>query len=492
MGSLNDDVWLDNAAQWSKLARLVRRRGCCGLDTEFYNVDVKKQSCVGRARVHVWSLSVRSESRSPLGFHRAVGWVLPAEALFHPELKAMLEDASIKKYVHNQSVDDHSIHNHGVDLKGCLNTLNLARWVWPEYKTDGGFGLKNLMVKRLHREVVCEFTGLTGPGKKDGKYKLPKNGTPGLVDYQRTVRTVREKRVEVTDCSCGEAKCRKRKGHEKTKRVELVEVVKEKLIWDRYPLETIVPGHPRFPLLEEYAMVDAIAALELGELAEKEADPAPWPPWDGEKYPAPHRPAFAQSVEDEVVIMERNGFPVDRPFCRKQLEQIAIDEEAELAWLHRWYVRNAPVAGPHSRRVSDKIWTSPTRLVMMLDVLGMPRSPIWKKGMVKDGDVKTDEVAMTWLSKERPEMAKFVTHFLKLKRIRIGKKYHGQLAASSGVIHPICGPAGDSDDRVGAITGRLGIKGEYQAQAMPKEGERDAYQVRRAIVANLVPEVNAN
>lgn len=188
--------------------------------------------------------------------------------------------------------------------------------------------------------------------------------------------------------------------------------------------------------------------------------------------------------------MERAGFPVDRPFCREQLAKALTDEEEELAWLYRWYVRNAPIEGPHSRAQVDKIWTSPTRLILMLDGLGLPRSPIWKKGMVKEGDVKTDETAMTWLAKEVPAMSKFVGHFVKLKRIRSGKKYHTKLANSTGRIHPICGPAGDGDDRNGAITGRLGIKGEFEGAQMPKEGDKDLYKVRRAIVANPVPEVN--
>ncbi len=477
MGVLNELVWLDNAEQWTALAGLVRRRGCCGLDSEFYNVDVRKQSCVGRARVHVWSIAVRSNRKSPLGFHRAVGWVLPAEALQHPDLKALLEDASIRKYLHNQPVDDHAFHNHGVNLRGCLNTLNYARWKWPEFKELGGFGLKNLMVEKLHRDIVCAF-----------EVKKPKDDYWGLTNFQRTLVTEKQKTVVELVCSCGEPGCRKRKGHEKTKVESMVTVVKHRLVWDLYPLESIVPGHPRWDLLVEYAAEDAIAALEVAELADGEPDPAPWPPWQHGTGPAPHRPAFPQDVEDEVVAMERAGFPVDRPFCRAQLAKIAMDEEAELDWLHRWYVRNAPIEGPHNRAATDKIWTSPTRLVLMLDRLGLPRSPVWKRGMVKDGDVKTDETAMTWIAKEVPAMAKFVKHFIQLKRIRGGKKYHTKLANSDGTVHPICGPGGDSDDRVGAITGRLGIKGEFEAQQMPKDGDKDPYQVRRAIVANPVPD----
>lgn len=471
---MNEHVYLDTPELWDRLARLLRRRGECGLDSEFYNVDVRKQSCVGRARIHVFSIAVRSDRKSPLGFHRAVGWVLPVAALESATLRAALEDETIRKFVHNQPVDDHSFHNHGVKLKGCLNTLNYARWRWPELKVEGGFGLKNLMGVRLHRNIVCEFSV-----KK--KWLSPDNW--GLVNFQRLDKWTVTKTVEETVCSCGVPKCRKRKGHEKTTRTVEVVIPKEKLRWGEYTLESIVPGHPRWELLLEYAAEDAIAAMELKELMDAEPDPAPWPPWSSE--PAP-RPSFAQDVDDEVVFMERRGFPVDRKFCREQLAKIVVDEEAELAWLHRWYVRNSPFDGPHRREDTDKTWTSAPRLIRLLDALEIPHSPIWKKGRVKDGDVKTDETAMDWIRREVPAMSSLVSHYIRLKRIRSGKKYHTKLGDSSGHIHPICGPAGDSDDRNGAISGRLGIKGEFEAQQMPKEGEKDLYQIRRAIVANPV------
>src|ERR1041385_8002564 len=76
-----EDAYLDQPEAWERLALVVREAGVCGLDTEFYGLDVRKESCVKLARVHVWSIAVRTEARSPLGFARARGWVRPVEAL---------------------------------------------------------------------------------------------------------------------------------------------------------------------------------------------------------------------------------------------------------------------------------------------------------------------------------------------------------------------------------------------------------------------------
>src|ERR1700744_1081972 len=96
-----DDVYVGEPDGWLALARTIRAAGTIGLDSEFYGLDVRKQSCVGLARVHVWSVAVRTKSRSPIGFHRCRGWVLPVDALDCAELRAALEDASITKCVHN-------------------------------------------------------------------------------------------------------------------------------------------------------------------------------------------------------------------------------------------------------------------------------------------------------------------------------------------------------------------------------------------------------
>jgi hypothetical protein len=379
----------------------------------------------------------------------------------------VLEDPAIIKAVHNQPVDDHAIHNHGVDLKGCINTLGLSRWVWPELVTSGGFGLKNLMFVKLRRDPICEFND--------------------VVNDERQVLVSRWKKVCRTVCACGVEGCRKRKAelgpigtdslisHDKRRTEEDVEVVREKLERFQHPLESIVPGHPRWELLVRYAAEDAVAALEVLELAQSTNNPAAFP-YRGT------RPGFSQAVEDEVVLMERTGFRVDVDYAAAQATRAEADEASELAWLRRWYLAN-DLDPEHTDEDIDAIWSSPKQLTELLDSLSVPRSPVWKKGRVKPGEVKLDQVALEWVAKEVPDVGPLIKHLLQLKRIRSGKKYLVKIRDSGGWVNPICGPAGDADDRNGAVTGRLGIKGVLEAQQLPTREAADLYQIRKAVIA---------
>lgn len=452
--------YLDEPWQWDALVTLCRAAGGFGCDSEFDGLNVGKQSCVGRARVHVWSVAVRTDRLDPRGYHRCRGYVLPASSLDYTPLRALLEDESVRKDLHNQSVDDHAFHNHGIRLRGARNTLGLVRWYRPELVNEPGrFKLKSLMHSMLGRSPVCTFKE--------------------LVSYERQVQVPKEKQVTRQECSCGVEGCRKRKGHEKREWLETVTVYREKTERGEYPLRDIVKGHERFPLLCEYAVEDAVAAEQLGELCDETDNPAPFPF-------APHRPGFCQAVEDAIVEMERVGIPVDRAWARDKVVEAEAMEEKELVWLHKWFVANAPTEGPHRREGVDPIWSSPTQKVRLFDELGFPRSPVWAKGRVKGDDVKMDWRAMEWIAANHPPATKLLGRLLHLQRIRSGKKYLIKLRDSSGLINPICGPAGDDDDRAGAVTGRLGIKGELEAQQLPKEGVKDLFGVRRGLVANEV------
>lgn len=469
------DAYLDRPEQWAALVRLVRLVGCCGLDTEFYNVDPSAQSCVGRAKIHVWSIAVRTKRLSPLGFHYCRGWMLPAAALEFPALKELLEDAAIRKELHNQPVDSHAFRNHGVILRGGRNTLGLVRWTHPGLiNQPGRFKLKALMVSLLRREPICSFKQVVG--------------------FTWIEWVPRLKKVKVSLCSCGEAGCRKRKGHEKTKRVDEVTVYRERKVDDEYPLESILPAdgyrleHPRWALLILYAIEDAIAALQIAELADEAEDPAPWP-YGGV------RPTFSQEDEEATIALEAVGFHVDVPWCTATHEVASADEERELVWLHRWYIVNAPTYGPWKRENGttkggtpvknglDSLWGSPTKKLALFDELGFPRSPIWAKGRVKPGEAKMDWKAMEWIAKNHPPAKQVIPHLLELQKIRSNKKYLSKLRDSGGYVHPICGPAGDEDDRAGAVTGRKAIKGEFEAQQLPTKEEKDKYNVRKAVIA---------
>lgn len=483
---------------WKVLAGILREAGTFGLDTEFHGLDVRKQSCVGRATIHVWSVAVRTGRKSPLGFARARGWVLPREALDHPELRAVLEDPGITKCVHNQPVDDHAMHNHGVQLRGCLNTLDLARWSWPELVSEGGFGLKNLMYVKLHREPVCEYED--------------------VVSDERTVQLEKVKVVKRTVCICGTEGCRARKPrpcpvcaadpeiscdtcgdigeirHDKSKVREEVPYVVEKQERFKHPLESIVPGHPRWDLLVKYAAEDAVAALEIAELAQEEEDPAPWP-YGGKftkrtgKYQITARtprPGYSQAVSDQVVLMERTGFRVDTEYCTEMVRRAEEDEAKTLYWLRRWYRANLTDEDWLTYEDDDvnAIWSSPKQLGELFDYLDFPRSPVWKKGRVRDGDNKLDATALEWIAKEESGAKQLIGKLIRLKRIRSGKKYLLKLRDCGGFANPICGDASEvGGGRFGAKTGRLAIKGVVEAQQLPSNPALDLYQIRKAVVA---------
>lgn len=418
-------------------------------------------------------------------------------ALAHPGLRALLEDASVRKEIHNQPVDHHAFANHGIQLGGGRNTLGLLRWHRPGLiNTPGRFKLKSVMRSLLGRDPVCSFKE--------------------AVEYVRTETVTKRKKVKVKGCSCGVEGCRKRKAelvltvpvsHDKWERLEDVEVSRERLVKDKYPLESIVPGvrcfgcqscmftcdhwntppHPRWDLLVRYAIEDAVAALQVAEICDDTPDPAPWP-YGGE------RPKYSQEDEDATIAMEAVGIPVDVEWCRVTADIAAADEEKELLWLHRWYVANAPGYGPWKREPTvekngkkrkdgvDAIWASPTKKIRLFDELDIPRSPIFAKGRVKKGEWCLDWKAMEWIAANYKPAKQLMEHLLRLQKIRSNKKYLVKLRDSGGMVHPICGPAGDEDDRSGAVTGRKAIKGEFEAQQLPTKEEKDLYQVRKAVI----------
>lgn len=443
-----------------------------GLDTEFYGLDIKKESTVYRARIHVWSIAIRSSTFDAKGYTKAVGFVLPVEALQHTGIRRALSSKAILKAVHNQPVDAHALANHGIQLRGALNTLNLCRWVWPEMNKVPGYTLKSLMNTKLGREPICTFKQ--------------------LVSYEYFEPVEKFKQVKRNVYSCGRDSCRKRNCHSKSVVFETVPYIREYKRKSVYPLESIIPGHTRFNLLVDYAAEDAVAALELLELALRAEDPAPYPYPDKDGN-IPTRPGFNQVVEEALIEMERNGFRVDVDYCRMQSGRAAQDENKTLNELYQWTIKNGQSGLSQSE--IDAIWSSPKQLIAFLDLLKARRSPIWKKGLVKRGTWKTDSTALDWVRKshidDKPHISELLKLVLHLRKIRSGKKYVDKLPrfiANDGYVHPVCGPAGDSDDSVGAVSGRLGMKNP-EGQQLPKPDEeessekKDLYCVRRAIIA---------
>lgn len=177
-------MWLERPDQWDKLAEHLRNAGEFGYDTETYG-QPDKTSPQHRARVHCWSVGLLSAVRSPRGYRRAVGRVLPLAALLSPAIRAVMADGSIRKWAHNAPHDRHATENEGVEIRGLEDSLQYLRVACPG-RLD--YGLK-----------AAEAWAL-GYG--------PRPTFMDMVSYQATVVHARRRRER--GCTCGANPCRAR------------------------------------------------------------------------------------------------------------------------------------------------------------------------------------------------------------------------------------------------------------------------------------------
>jgi hypothetical protein len=177
-------VWLERPDQWDKLVAHLRKAGEFGLDTETYN-QPDKTSPQHRARVHCWSVGLLTDTRSPRGYRRAVGRVLPRSALFHPPVRELLADGAVRKWAHNAPHDRHSLENEGVEVGGLQDSLQWLRVACPG-RND--YGLKG-----------AEEWALGYPSRPSFL---------DVVSYMQGYVSVR--RVRERGCVCGANPCRAR------------------------------------------------------------------------------------------------------------------------------------------------------------------------------------------------------------------------------------------------------------------------------------------
>jgi hypothetical protein len=218
-----------------------------GLDTEFYNVNIGKESCVARSKLHLLSIAVKRYPLElhPRGYHLADAYVLTRDALENEGLLELLR-APIRKAVHNLPVDAHTLENEGVVLGGGLNTLAMSRWAWPDRARGAGFTLD-----ALGRD-------LCGVGKTESFAEV---FTETTTEYR-----IRTKRLE--SCECGTVPCHRRRttpGHMRIERLQETRIPKEVIA--EIPLESVTPGHPRWDRALAYSAQDAVLALAVYDLA---------------------------------------------------------------------------------------------------------------------------------------------------------------------------------------------------------------------------------
>jgi DNA polymerase I-like protein with 3'-5' exonuclease and polymerase domains len=253
--------YCETQSQVDEALHEILKYSIAGLDTEFYGCDITSESPVGRSICHVFSVAVPSGPLNPRGYNGAESWVFAASALGHAGIKEWLEDRSYAKAVHNQPVDHHTLRNHGVKLRGGINTLAMARFWYPSRAKREGFDLDSL------GRDYC------GAGKTES--------FDGLLGYDAI--EVREHEVTKKRCECGVLSCMKKKMDSDfqchtIKTPERVVAPYNVKVRRFIPLADLHPAHPLWARYMAYAAWDAVLALQIYQLMlrDKIERPYPW------------------------------------------------------------------------------------------------------------------------------------------------------------------------------------------------------------------------
>jgi DNA polymerase-1 len=198
--------------------------------------------------------------------------------------------------------------------------------------------------------------------------------------------------------------------------------------------------------------------------------------------------ANIRAIDEAVMEMEYNGFMIDTDYCAKGLQLAEADERRVLDFL----ASTCENLGVTRSNIAewDEVWSSSQQLSLLLEQqLKIPPSPYKTKGRVdiRNGERSNDKRAIEWmLGKARTsEIKKVLEGIIELRQIRSSAKYLRKLpkfVGPDGFIHPTMGPAGDEDDRVGALTGRGAMKNP-EGQQIPKDKAKDKYFIRKAFIA---------
>lgn len=201
--------------------------------------------------------------------------------------------------------------------------------------------------------------------------------------------------------------------------------------------------------------------------------------------------ANIQKIDEAAIAMERAGFLIDVGYLDTNLALARADERSLLSKLAAGLAQEGipPLPG------HEQIWSSSQQVIKVLHdkVLGcgIDPSPVKFKGRVKvdEGERSVDKAAIAFLRSRvpdnRPGLAVLLDGIAELRKTRNCAKYLEKLprfVGPDGFVHPVTGPAGDDDDRVGAITGRFGMKNP-EGQQIPKHVSKDPYRIRKAFIA---------
>jgi len=198
--------------------------------------------------------------------------------------------------------------------------------------------------------------------------------------------------------------------------------------------------------------------------------------------------AKIRAIDDAVIAMEAAGFMVDPDYCARGA---VLGRQDEQTILNNLWLGLAAKGMNVKRADADTIWSSHPKLTFLLEKeLNLPPSPYKTKGKVdlRAGQRSSDKRALDWIHSrvgDDQTARTIIESIIELRRVRNSVKYlekFPRFIGADGFIHPTCGPASDEDDRVGALTGRFGMK-LPEGQQIPKDPKKDRYLIRRAFVA---------
>jgi hypothetical protein len=256
-------IWVDSGLDAENVVQILQQHKISGYDSEFDNVDVSSESCVGKSRLDVFSISVPTADIAPLGYPKTISWVFDGWLINYPSIKEWLENPEYTKCIHNAPVDYHTARNSGVVIRGILNTLSMARWVYPERAAliRGNYDLDSLCKWRCGIGKTLDFSDIfiyDAEEEYEGEF------------------------IKKRCLGCGVIGCRKRKEPHDRKEEVLVRETRTRTVKRVRPLSMVRRNGEYSHLFEdyvEYAATDSDLSLIIYYLMMEDGKQERYYPW---------------------------------------------------------------------------------------------------------------------------------------------------------------------------------------------------------------------
>lgn len=247
------------------LLRSCDEGGVPGFDTETIGCDPFEESPINTANVVLWSVGIPGPKTGPLhprGYRPTKGIVLPPAALEETHIRRWLE--SYPKVAHNVRYDLHTLANEGVTVGGDIfDTVDIYRVVSP--------GLESYRLK----DLIPTFCGYETLGKYKEIFRRHKVSERDVRQHKKVCTVDGDQPNKFRKCPV----CK-----EELVVVEWTEIVRKELVsWEEISLQEVcqIPvlqtrehldirpnWHELWPVLVQYAGLDAVAASDLYQIAD--------------------------------------------------------------------------------------------------------------------------------------------------------------------------------------------------------------------------------